>query len=73
MGGIETKNTRVYYESVSISCGDTLWEIAEEYNVYGASTKSYVTEIMKFNHMENENIVSGQKILVPVTELEQAG
>lgn len=71
LGETKPRNTRVYYESVLISKGDTLWNIAEEYKVDGVRTKTYVKEIMELNHIKNENIVSGQKILVPVTEGEQ--
>ena len=58
----------VYYESVEIGYGDTLWSIAAEYAENGETTEHKVREILKFNGMKTENIRSGEKILVPVRE-----
>ena len=49
--------------------GDTLWNIAENYSYGNINTKEYVKEIMEFNNMENDRIIQGQNIIVPVYKI----
>lgn len=54
-----------YYKTITISPGDTLWSIAEEYRS-GAyrSTAEYVKELRSINNLTSDNIVSGRKLVV---------
>lgn len=56
-----------YYTQIEINVNDTLWSIAKEYVDYDKydSTQDYVDEVMAINHMEDETIKSGSKIVVP--------
>ncbi len=59
-------NGNVYYKSVDIVKGDTLWEIAEKYKIEDISTNNYVLEIKKFNNMKSDKIKVGQEIIIPI-------
>lgn len=56
-----------YYANIEIQRGDTLWGIAEEYmdSVHYADKMEYMDELMTLNHMSDDHLISGQKILVP--------
>ena len=56
------------YESVQINNGDTLWDIAKEYNTCDISTKDFVDEIKSVNGLTGDYITDGNYILVPVYE-----
>ena len=58
-----------YYKTITIQSGDTLWSIAQEYNMDDSkSTKDYVEELMSMNNLHNDNITAGQKLLVTYFE-----
>lgn len=57
-----------YYKTITIQPGDTLWSIADEYKMASSSTKEYVEELMLMNDLHNDNITSGQKLLVTYFE-----
>lgn len=63
-----TKDSKkvIYYESIEIVKGDTIWGIAQKYYCGQKGIDKYVQEIMEFNHMDSSNIKSGQKIIVPI-------
>lgn len=55
-----------YYTSVEIERGDTLWNIAEQYiTPEYASVQAYVDEIKEVNNLGDDEIHSGQYIMVP--------
>lgn len=56
-----------YYANIEIQRGDTLWSIADEYmdSVHYIDRKEYLDELMTLNHMSDDHLISGQKILVP--------
>lgn len=56
-----------YYANIEIQRGDTLWSIADEYmdSVHYIDKKEYLDELMTLNHMSDDHLISGQKILVP--------
>ncbi len=56
----------VYYQTIVIYPGDTLWEIASQYKGEEKTTAEYVEEIMSFNKMKNDRICSGQKLILPL-------
>lgn len=55
-----------YYTSIEIERGDTLWNIAEEYMTpeYG-SVQEYVDEIKAVNDLGDDEIHSGQYLMIP--------
>ncbi len=60
-------NNKLYYDSVLINNGDSLWSIAEQYT--DGSTKEImncIREIKRINHMSfSETLKSGSYIVVP--------
>ena len=65
---------KVFYESVEIKNGDSLWEIASKHQNDLYTTKQYVYIIMDFNNIKNSNIMANQKIILPVYKvLDKAG
>lgn len=66
MGGQNQKDGEVYYESVLIQSGDSLWSIAEDYKGEGEKTEHMVDKILKLNDMKTTKIRSGDHIFVPV-------
>ncbi len=66
--GAEEVSLNKYYKTITIQPGDTLWSIAEEYKTAGCSTKEYVEELMLMNDLHNDNITSGQKLLITYYE-----
>ena len=64
-----SKGERKYKEEYIYS-GDTLWAIAEKEaksNKYyeNQDVRNIISEIKEINHLENENLTIGQKILIP--------
>ncbi len=61
-----------YYTSIEIEKGDTLWNIAEEYITpeYG-SVQKYVDEIKDLNNLGDDEIHSGQYLMIPYFSSEQ--
>lgn len=58
--------TKETYEEVLINYGDTLWNIASEYNEPGKDVRKFVYEICQINDITADSIFPGQIILVPV-------
>ncbi len=57
-----------YYTHITVSSGETLWEIADEYIDYNhyKNKNSYIAEVQSINHLEcAENLVAGQTLVVP--------
>lgn len=59
-------STYKYYTSIEIEKGDTLWSIAEEYMTpeYG-SIQEYVDDIKAVNALGDDDIHSGQHLMIP--------
>ena len=53
------------YEQVSITQGDTLWSLAEQYRGKMA-THDWINEVKKENGLRDGKVVSGQILVVPV-------
>ncbi len=66
LGAQGGKKEKIYYESVRIHSGDTLWSIAAEYKRDGENIEHMIDKIMGCNQMKTENIKSGESIIVPV-------
>lgn len=62
--------TEIYYKQDYIIKGDTLWSIAEHEintNEYykDKDIRDVMYEIKKINNFQDENLIIGQKILIP--------
>ncbi len=54
-----------YYTSITVSYGDTLWDIANEYmNDDYTDAREYIDEIMQINNLADEDITAGCKLIV---------
>jgi hypothetical protein len=57
-----------YYKSITVECGDSVWEIAESYIDYDYydSISEYMKEVKSINHVdENYSIIAGEILIVP--------
>lgn len=67
-------NTDIYTENslktitVYVSEGDTLWSIAELYCPKYIDIRNYITDVEKYNTLNNKTIYPGQAIVVWTTE-----
>jgi len=58
--------TKPEYASIQIKYGDTLWNLASEYNQDGKDIRKFVYEICELNEISADSIYPGQCILIPV-------
>jgi len=58
--------TKPEYASIQIKYGDTLWDLASEYNQDGKDIRKFVYEICELNKISADSIYPGQSILIPV-------
>jgi hypothetical protein len=54
------------YQSVTISEGECLWTIAQQYKAEGMDVRRYVGEIKRINQLSSDTIVSGQSLILPI-------
>lgn len=65
LAGNKKEPVYTYYTSVEIKPGDSLWSIADKYcDGTGLSVKEYIDTIKSINHLGNNNITSGQYLIV---------
>lgn len=64
-----------YYKSIVIEPGDTLWNLAEEYGVleHYDSRQEYIEEVMRMNGLSDDQIITGQYIIIPYFSSEFVG
>lgn len=67
-GGQTIPKEKVYYQSVMVHQGDTLWDIAKKYKSEAETTEHMIDKIQECNQMRSTNIKAGVRILIPVTE-----
>lgn len=61
----DVPKAEVYYKSIQIRRGDSLWTIAEEYAPgTGMTTKEYVRELMQMNNLKKDVIHAGYNLTV---------
>ena len=65
-GNTKSGGKHIYYKSIDIIKGDTLWSIAEAYKTDEMSVINYISRIKEFNDMESDIIKIGQKIILPI-------
>lgn len=70
-GGQMAQKEKIYYQSVIIHHGDTLWDIAKKYKNETETIEHMIDKIMECNQMRSANIKAGHQILVPVTMIEK--
>ena len=66
----ETKEQTVYYKyytSVSAPYGATLWSLSKDYldEIHYESIMDYIEEVKKINHLADDGIKAGQRIIFP--------
>jgi len=67
----DNRNLVTDYSSIQIEKGDSLWSIAETYtNTYDVSINDYIEEVKQINHLESDDIHSGQYIIIPCYHFE---
>lgn len=55
-----------YYTSIELEEGDTLWSIADTYAAKGCQSKNdYIEEVKELNQIDENDIHSGQHLLIP--------
>ncbi|MCH5249635.1 MAG: LysM peptidoglycan-binding domain-containing protein [Lachnospiraceae bacterium] len=56
-----------YYKSITISNGDSLWSIANEYmdDEHYSSANDYIKEVKHLNSLKSDYISYGESIIVP--------
>ena len=54
------------YNQVQVEAGDTLWNIACEYAPDNMDVRKVVYDICDVNEIQADQLVAGQKIIVPV-------
>ena len=59
----------MYYKSIEIEKGDSLWSIAEEYKTEDVSVKEYIATLMDLNNITSETIHEGQHLVVAYQEV----
>ncbi len=60
------------YIKVTVSDGDSLWKIADEYSKDGSiSTSEFVQWVQRHNDIDGDQIFPGEKILIPVSNEEK--
>lgn len=58
--------TKPEYASIQIEYGDTLWDLASEYNQEGKDIRKFVYEICELNEISADSIYPGLNILIPI-------
>lgn len=71
LGAEGKQKETIYYESVEIHWGDSLWSIAKKYRSEDETTEQMIEKIQALNNLKNENICAGESILVPIKKQEK--
>ncbi|KFZ41735.1 cell division suppressor protein YneA [Anoxybacillus flavithermus] len=55
------------YVEITVSAGDTLWEIADQYkHEHQLSRQQFIEWVMKVNGRSDDQLIVGEKIVIPV-------
>lgn len=62
----------IYYKSIEIQSGDSLWTIAQEYApCIGMTTKEYIKVLKQMNHLKKDIIHAGNHLTVMYSVCEE--
>lgn len=65
MADDEKHTYHTFYKSILIEEGDSLWSIAQEYNVKELhSTKEYIEELKRMNNLSRDTIHAGEYLTI---------
>ena len=63
------KEENVYYKTIQVEEGDTLWTLADQY--MGSNSfdrQQYIDEVKEMNHLTDDTIESGSYLMIPYVE-----
>ena len=60
------RDTDTVYETVIVTKGDTLWDIAKAHNYANRDVRAVVDNIMRANNLSSANIRVGDRINIPL-------
>ncbi|MDR6997774.1 LysM peptidoglycan-binding domain-containing protein [Neobacillus niacini] len=61
--------TNDHYTKITVSDGDSLWKISEEYaKEHSLSNEEFVNWVKLHNKLEDEQIYPGEEIVIPVNK-----
>ncbi|WP_160118363.1 LysM peptidoglycan-binding domain-containing protein [Bacillus sp. V59.32b] len=58
------------YLSVTVSSGETLWELAERYENDDMTRNQFIDWIEKHNELQAESLKPGEEIVIPIAKSE---
>lgn len=56
------------YIKITVSKGDTLWKIADEYSEKSLSGEKFINWVKNHNNIEEDRIFPGDQIVIPVNK-----
>ena len=63
------KTENVYYKTIEVEEGDTLWDLADRYmGEKTFSRQEYIEQVKEMNHLTDDTIESGAYLMVPYVE-----
>lgn len=63
------KTENIYYKTVEVEDGDTLWDLADRYmGEKSFSRQEYIEQVKELNHLSGDTIESGAYLMVPYVE-----
>lgn len=63
------KAENIYYKTVEVEEGDTLWDLADRYmGEKSFSRQEYIEQVKELNHLIGDTIESGAYLMVPYAE-----
>lgn len=66
-------NDESKYKKVTVSEGDTLWELSKLYSEENSlSNSQFVSWVKKHNNIDGEQIYPGEKIIIPISNTDEA-
>lgn len=61
------KDSTNHYLEITVSQGDTLWEIAQEYNYNNIDTSKFIAQVKDVNNLNGKILKAGDHLLIPVS------
>ena len=63
------KEETIYYKTIQVEEGDTLWTLADQYMGNSSFDKQqYIDEVKEINHLTDDTIESGAYLMIPYVE-----